>query len=128
MEKRPCSRTPAEPRHPDRVVGRDPPKARNLCRTTPTILCLLLFVLLFFLDLLFLLLYVLLLLLQVFLYVLLLFLYVLLFLLGFVTPTTTQDQRQCQENYSCKNPQAINKLYYDYSTSFPAAVPCGLNH
>jgi hypothetical protein len=112
MEKRPCSRTPAEPRHPDRVVGRTPPKARNLCRTTPTILCLLLFVLLFFLDLLFLLLYVLLLslhvfllLLQVFLcflYVLLLFLYVLLFLLGFVTPTTTQDQRQCQENYSCK--------------------------
>src|SRR4028119_1430794 len=77
MEKRLCSRTPADPSHPDRVVGRTPPKARNLCRTTPTILYLLLFVLLFFLDLLFLLLYVLLLLLQVFLYVLLLFLYVL---------------------------------------------------
>jgi energy-coupling factor transporter transmembrane protein EcfT len=103
------------------VVGRTPPKARNLCRTTPTILCLLLFVLLFFLDLLFLLLYVLLLFLHVFLlllqiflcflYVLLLFLYVLLLLLGFVAPTTTQDQRQCQENHSCKNPQAINQLY-----------------
>src|SRR4028119_792484 len=126
MEKRLCSRTPADPSHPDRVVGRTPPKARNLCRTTPTILYLLLFVLLFFLDLLFLLLYVLLLLLQVFLYVLLLFLYVLVAPPGLRYPTTIQDQRQCQENHCCKNPQAINKLYYDHSISFPAAVPCGL--
>jgi hypothetical protein len=119
------------------VVGRDPPKALNLCRTTPTILCLLLFVLLFFLDLLFLLLYVLLLFLHVFLlllqvflcflYVLLLFLYVLLFLLASL-PHTHPGSTPVPGEPFCKNPQAINKLYYDHSISFPAAVPCGLNH
>ncbi len=98
---------------PPEPCGRQtPPKSRNPCTTTSTVLFVLLFVLPLFLDLLLLLLHVLLLLLHVFLlllqvflcflYVLLFFFHVLLLLLGFVTPATAQDQRQCQKNYPRK--------------------------
>ena len=133
MEKRPYSQSTAKP---SRTAGRSASaKSRKSCTTSSTVLFVLLFVLPLFLNLLLLLLHVLLfflhvflLLLQVFLcflYVLLFFLHVLLLLLGFVTPATAQDQRQCQKNYPRKYLQACGQLYCDRSISFPAAVSRG---